>query len=67
MEGTATSVMATVISAIGDFIDGAVSWMGTILRTITATGNEVLLIFCVCVPLVGLGIGMLSRLIHVRG
>lgn len=59
---TPTSVLATILSAIGSFVTSAVSWMTSFLGAITATGNELLLMFVV-VGFVGLGIGLIRRLI----
>lgn len=61
----ATSVLAAVLSAVGSVVTSAVGWVGSYLGMITATGNEILLLF-VIVPLVGLGIGILSRLFRVN-
>lgn len=58
--------MAAIISAVGSLVTGAIGWMGDFVEAITASGNEILLIGCVCVPLVGLGVGLLKRLISVR-
>lgn len=59
---TPTSVLATILSSIGSFVTSAVSWMTSFLGAITATGNELLLMF-VIVGFVGLGIGLIRRLI----
>lgn len=53
-----------IISNVGSVVTGAVSWMGSFLGTITASGNEVLLLFCL-LPIVGLGIGLVKRMLHV--
>lgn len=71
--------MTEIFNAIGQFIIAAISWLGDFLGTITATsdngsgtmvatnGSLVLMIFVVALPLVGLGIGLLRRLIKTRG
>ena len=61
----ATSVLTTVLTAIGSVVTSAVGWMSDYLSTITATGNELLLLF-VILPVVGLGVGLIKRLISVN-
>ena len=56
--------MAALLTAAGSIVTSAVGWMGTFLGTITAAGNEVLLLF-VLLPLVGLGVGLVKRMIRV--
>lgn len=58
--------MATLITAITAVVAGAVSWLTSYVGAITATGNEVLLLMVVAVPLVGLGVGLLKRLLRVN-
>lgn len=58
--------MAALITAITAVVSGAVSWLTTYVGAITATGNEVLLLMVVAVPLVGLGVGLLKRLLRVN-
>lgn len=57
--------MATILTAVGSVVSAAISWMGSFLSVITAEGNEILLLF-VIIPVVGLGIGLLQRLINLR-
>lgn len=57
--------IATLLSGVGDLVTGAVGWVGDYVSTITASGNEVLLLMVVAVPLVGLGVGLLRRLFRV--
>lgn len=57
--------MAALIASVTSLVTAAVDWLGSWVGSITATGNEVLLLFVVAVPLVGLGIGALKRLISV--
>ena len=61
--------MSSLLETVGTFVTSAIGWMGDFLSAITAnnTGGAVLTTFVVAVPLVGLGIGLLKRLIHVRG
>ena len=54
--------IASMISDIGSFVTGAVSWVGSFVGAIT--GNPLILGF-VLVALIGTGIGIINRLIHV--
>ena len=56
--------MAAILTSIGLLVTAAVGWMGNFLATITATGNEILLLF-VLLPIVGLGVGLVKRMIRV--
>lgn len=58
--------MAALITAITAVVAGAVSWLTSYVGAITASGNEVLLLMVVAVPLVGLGVGLLKRLLRVN-
>ena len=49
---TVTSVFTTGLTMVGDLVE-----------TITASGNELLLLFTM-IPIVGLGIGLFKRVIH---
>lgn len=60
----AEGVMASVIAAITQLVTGAISWTTSYLTLIT--GNDVLILFCVALPLVGLGIGVIRRLVRIR-
>lgn len=57
--------MTELLAAVTSVFTSAVSWVGTVATTITE--EPVLLLFCVAVPLCGLGVGMFSRLLHSRG
>lgn len=57
--------MTELLSAVTSVFTSAVDWVSTVATTIT--GTPVLLLFCVAVPLCGLGVGMFSRLLHSRG
>lgn len=65
--------MGDIISNVGQFISSAVSWMVDFVLQLTPGGrnfeevNWVLFLFCICIPLVGLGIGLLRRIIKTRG
>lgn len=58
----AAYTIASMISDIGSFVTGAVSWVGSFVGAIT--GNPLILGF-VLVALIGTGIGVINRLIHV--
>lgn len=60
---TATGILADV----GNLVESAIDWMGQFLAEITNDSSKVLVTFVVAVPLVGLGIGLLRRLISTRG
>lgn len=53
--------MASTIAAISAVVTATVGWIGEYMGAVTATGNELLLVFF-AMPLVGLGIGALKRL-----
>lgn len=57
--------MAAILTAVTDVVTACVGWCGQFLSMITATGNEILLLF-VILPIVGLGVGILSRLFRVN-
>lgn len=61
MEGT---TMATILETIGSVVTSAVGWMGTVFDEITA--EPILMLFCVAVPLVGLGVGLAKRMISIN-
>lgn len=53
------------LDAVGDVFTAALGWMGTVVDTIT--GSPILMLFCIALPLTGLGIGMFKRLLSARG
>lgn len=57
--------MADLLTSVGSVFTQVISWAGTVGTTITST--PVLLLYCVAVPLCGIGVGMFSRLLHTRG
>lgn len=65
MEGSSTTTVATLLSSVGDVFTQVISWAGTVGTTIV--GNPVLLLYCIAVPLCGIGVGMFARLLHSRG
>ena len=56
--------LAAIINAISDFVTAAITWLGSFITPIVS--NDILLLCCVVVPLVGLGVGLLKRLITVK-
>lgn len=71
--------MSSILGYISDFVGSAVTWIRTFLTfivggtvgtgesAVTYDAQPVLIIFIICLPLVGLGIGLLRRLIKTRG
>ncbi len=57
--------MAALLSSVGEVFTSVIGWAGTVGTTIT--GTPVLLLYCVAVPLCGIGVGMFARLLHSRG
>lgn len=70
-------MMAALLTAVGQVVTTVFGMVGTVAGTIagfttnaegvTTFTTPVLLLFCVGVPLCGLGVGMFSRLLHSRG
>ena len=56
--------MSSILSAVGSVVTAAIGWTGDYLDLIT--GEDVLLLFCIALPLVGLGIGVIRRLTNIR-
>lgn len=57
--------MAALLQNITLVVNAAFGWLSTAVTTINASGNE-LLFMSVIVPFVGIGIGLLKRLLSVR-
>ena len=57
--------MTELLTGVGEVFTQAIGWVGDVATTIT--GTPVLLMFCVAVPLCGLGVGMFKRLLSTRG
>lgn len=57
--------MDAIITAIGKLVTGAATWISSTVGVITAQGNE-LLLFCVIVGFVGIGIGLVRRVMKLR-
>ena len=57
--------IGTLLTNAGTVFTNAITWVGDVAETIV--GNPVLLLFCVAVPLCGIGVGMFKRLLSSRG
>ena len=57
--------MSALLTSVTTVFTSAVGWVSTVASTIAET--DVLLLFCVAVPLCGLGVGMFKRLLSARG
>ena len=62
MEGEVVT-MDALITAVSSLVTAAIGWVGDFITEITS--QPLLLLFCVAVPLVGLGVGIINRLIRV--
>jgi len=56
--------MSAILENVGLVVTESIDWMTAFLSTITKSGNEILLLF-VIIPLVGLGVGLLKRLMRI--
>lgn len=56
--------MAALMTDVTAVFTSAIGMVSTVISTITAEGNELVLLFCL-LPLVGIGIGFAKRLMHV--
>lgn len=54
--------MADILAAVTSFVNAAVTWITTFVTTIT--GQPLLLLF-VITSFVGLGVGLIKRLVHI--
>lgn len=54
--------MEALLTDIGTFFTQSISWLGTVLNTITS--NPALLILCIAMPVIGFAVGLLGRLIR---
>lgn len=63
MDGTEVVVgsMDAILASAGSMVTEALSWVGEVVTTIT--GNPLLLMFVV-LPLIGLGVGLVKRIIN---
>lgn len=62
MDPTPLTGLALVLQNIGTVVSGVISWIGSYMGAITASGNELLLVFF-AMPLVGFGISAIKRLV----
>lgn len=53
--------IASILTDVTSFVTSAVSWIGSFVGAITA--SPLLLMFCI-VAFVGLGVGLIGRLMH---
>lgn len=60
-EETAMTI-ASFLGDVGTFLTQAISWMGNVLDEVTA--NPPLMVMVLCIPIAGVAIGYLSRLIR---
>lgn len=66
MDPTPATGMAAIIDNITSMVTAAVDWVSSFLGMITTSGNELLLIVFL-LPIVGVGIGLLRRLVKIKG
>lgn len=59
------TTVSTLLSDVGSVFTSALGWVANVASEIV--DQPVLLLFCVAVPLCGLGVGMFVRLLHSRG
>lgn len=57
--------MSAILQNITSIVTSAISWIGSYVGVITASGNEFLMLF-ILVPMVGLGIGLFKRLLRLN-
>lgn len=57
-----TQTMASFLTDIGTFFTQSISWLGTVLDTVT--GSPALTVMVLAMPIVGFAVGLLSRLIR---
>lgn len=55
-----TPTVASILTDIGTIVTQAISWAGDVVTFVVS--NPLIMIFC-AIPLVGLGIGMVKRMI----
>ena len=56
--------MTSILTAVTSLVTSAISWTTSYLTLIT--GNDVLILFTIALPLVGLGVGLIRRLVSIR-
>lgn len=57
--------MAAILTSVTSVVTSAISWLTSFVGAITASGNEILLVFA-AIPLVGLGVGLLRRMLAIN-
>lgn len=57
--------MASLMATLGSIFTAVIGWVSTVATTITAEGNEILLLFAM-IPLIGLAVGLFRRLLNVN-
>lgn len=63
--GETATTFATILANIGTFFTQLISWFGDLAETIVS--NPILFIFLVAVPVVGIVVGLILRLVRSRG
>lgn len=58
------SAISAILTSVGDVVTAAAGWVGDWVGTITTSGNEVLLLMAVAIPVSLLGVNVLRRLIR---
>ena len=66
LEATVPSAITNLIAVISALVSEAWTWITGAVTTITASGNEILLLCMIALPLVGIGIGLFKRLVHIK-
>lgn len=61
LEGTVATSVQTIISVLGALVQAFAGYVSTWVSTIFTAGNE-LLIVAIVLPLIGVGIGLIRRL-----
>lgn len=60
-------IVATgILDDVTSLITAAITWMGQFLSEITSDSSKILVTFVVALPLVGLGVSLLQRLLSTR-
>lgn len=55
--------LADILTSVGSIVTSGISWVGSVATTVTS--NPLMLMYAI-VPMVGLGIGLFSRMLSVR-
>ena len=59
MEG-GTVTVSTILTSVGEIVTAAIGWVEDVVSVVV---SQPLILLFVCIPLVGLGIGILRRMI----